>query len=161
MIIIGIDPGIATTGYGIIKKIKKGKVKNNVKCLGYGLIKTTPSFPMPERLQKINNELSRLIKKFQPNILAVENVYFFKNLKTIIPVSQAKGVILLTAAKNKIPVFQFAPLEIKATVTGIGRAEKIIVQKNVRRILKLKEPLKLDDAADALAVALTYLIKKI
>lgn len=160
MIILGIDPGIANTGYGIIKGFKNSKNKGKFKYLGCGLIKTSPTFPISERLQKLNNELSKLIKVFQPNVLAIENVYFFRNLKTVIPVSQAQGVILLTAAKNKIPVFRFTPLQVKMTVTGFGRAEKEAVQKRVKKVLKLNILPKSDDAVDALAVALTYLIKK-
>ena len=153
MIILGIDPGTATTGFGVVKK-----VKNGFKCLGYGLIKTVPTISTAERLKKINNELSKLIKKYQPDGLAIENVYFFKNLKTALPVSQASGVILLTAAKNKIPVFEFTPLQVKLAITKFGWAEKGIVQKRLKKLLKLKEVPKSDDAADALAIALTYLI---
>ena len=96
MIILGIDPGTATTGYGVIRKRK-----NRLETLDYGCILTSPSSPPSERLKKINNDLNLLIKKHKPNILAVEKLYFFKNLKTAMPVSQAKGVILLTAAKKK------------------------------------------------------------
>jgi crossover junction endodeoxyribonuclease RuvC len=161
MIILGIDPGIANTGYGIIDEVKKSGSKNKFKYLGCGLIKTAPSSPIAERLQKLNNDLSKIIKVFQPDAVAIENVYFFRNLKTVIPVSQAQGVILLTAAKNKLPVSRFTPLQVKMTVTGFGRAEKKIVQQSVKKTLKLKELPKSDDAVDALAVALTYLIKKI
>lgn len=161
MKILGIDPGLATIGYGVIKKYKKrGGEKATLKCLDYGLIKTTPALKSPERLKKINNELSRLIKKHRPNILAIENIYFFKNLKTAIPVSQATGVILLTAAKNKVSVSSFSPLQIKMAVTGFGRAEKKTVQNKIKKVLGLKELPKADDIADALAVALTYLIKE-
>ena len=161
MIILGIDPGTATTGYGVIKRVnnKNQRIKT-FKCLGYGTIKTLPSSPVGERLKKINNELSKLIKKYQPDVLAVEEIYFFKNLKTAVPVSQAKGVILLTAAKNKIPTFQFSPLEVKMAVTKYGRAEKGLLQKRIKKTLNLKEIPKTDDAADALGVALTYLIKR-
>lgn len=113
MIILGIDPGTATTGYGVIK-IKKNK---SITCLGYGLIKTSPSSPAPERLKKINNDLSRIIKNYRPEIMAIEKLYFFRNLKTAIPVSQACGVIMLTAAKNKIPVEGFTPLQMKLIIT--------------------------------------------
>ena len=91
----------------------------------------------------------------------MENVYFFKNLKTIIPVSQAQGVILLTAAKNNIPVSAFTPLQVKLAVTGFGHAEKEVLQKKIKKVLGLKELPKKDDAADALGVALTYIIKEI
>lgn len=161
MIILGIDPGLATIGYGVIKTNKrKLKGKAVLKYLGCGLIETLPSLNRPERLKKINNELSKLIKKYRPNLLAVENVYFFKNLKSIISVSQAQGVILLTAAKNNIPVSSFTPLQVKMTVTGFGRAEKEVLQEKIKKVLKIKELPKKKDASDALAIALTYIIKE-
>jgi len=154
MIVIGIDPGTATTGYGIIKKTKA------FKCLDYGTIQTTPSFTTPERLKILSNKLAKIMKKYQPEILAMENVYFYRNLKTAIPVSQAEGVILLTAAKKKVPVFQFTPLEVKMTVTGYGWAKKKRVQKKIKSLLKLKKAPKSPDAVDALAIALTYLLRR-
>lgn len=161
MIILGIDPGTATTGYGVVRAKKMNcKAKHNLKCLDYGLIKTSPTWAMAERLKKLNNELSKLIKKHHPKALAVENIYFFKNLKTAMPVSQAKGVILLTAAKNKIPVYEFSPPQVKMIVTGYGKAEKIQVQKRIKRLFSLKEIPKPDDAADALAIALAYVFTK-
>lgn len=163
MVIIGVDPGVAITGYGIIKESKKKRGKKGIfNCLAYGSIRTDPSFPPAERLKKINKELNKLIKKHQPEALAVENVYFFKNLKTAMPVSQAKGVILLAAANKNIPVYEFTPLQIKMLVTGYGRAEKKQVQEMIKAELNLKEVPKPDDAADALAVAVCCgnLIKK-
>lgn len=150
MIILGIDPGTATTGYGLIE-VKKNK---NIACLGYGIIQTSPAFPAPERLKKINNDLNRIIRKYRPEIMAIEKLYFFKNLKTAIPVSQACGVIMLTAAKNKIPVEGFTPLQVKSIITKNGWAPKSEVQKKIKKILKLKETPKSDDAADALAIAI-------
>ncbi len=155
MVILGIDPGIANTGYGLIKiKNRKLKTKNNLRCLDYGLIKTSPSFTTPDRLKKLSNELTKIIIKYQPEVMAVENIYFFKNLKTAMPVSQAKGVILLAAAKKKVPVEEFTPLQMKSMITKNGWASKIEVQKNVKRLLKLKEIPKPDDAADALGIAI-------
>lgn len=151
MIILGIDPGVATTGYGVVEMQKK------LKCLGYGVIKTEPTLIMAERLKKINNDLNKLIRKYRPDALAVENIYFFKNLKTAMPVSQAKGVILLTAAKKNIPVHEVTPLQAKMTITGYGRAEKKQVQKMIKILLHLKEIPEPDDAADALAVAISCL----
>jgi crossover junction endodeoxyribonuclease RuvC len=113
-----------------------------------------------ERLKIINSDLDSLILKHKPDFIAVESLYFFKNLKTAMPVSQAKGVILLTAAKRKIPVLEFTPLEVKMTVAGYGRAEKKQVQKMIQNFLKLKEFPKQDDAADALGVALCGILKK-
>jgi len=155
MIILGIDPGTASTGYGIIKKSK------SLKCLGYNVIRTAPGTEPGERLRQINNELSKIIKEYQPDILAIEKIFFFRNFKTAIPVSQAKGSILLTAAKKKLPVWEYTPLQVKLTITGNGRADKKEVQKSIQKMLKLKEIPKPDDAADALAIAATYLLKEI
>jgi len=154
MIICGIDPGTATTGFGIIRKTKK-----KLKVIDYGCIKTSPDLCAGDRLKIINNELNKLIKKHKPNILAVENIYFFKNFKTAMPVSQAKGVILLTAAKKKIPVYEITPLQMKMAITGYGKAEKKQVQEMLKVLLNLKEAPKSDDAADALGVALCCAFK--
>lgn len=161
MIILGIDPGTATTGYGVVRvKNIRRKTKNDLECLDCGLIKTSPTSSMPERLKTLNDELNKLIKKHRPGVLAVENIYFFKNFKTAMPVSQAKGVILLTAAKKNLPVHEFTPLQVKMIVAGYGKAEKIQVQKRVKRLFNLKEIPKPDDIADALAIALTYIFIK-
>ncbi len=159
MIILGIDPGTATTGYGFVKinnlksKNKKELSRLSFDSLQHGVIKTDPALTTPERLKKISNDLNKLIRKHQPQILAIENVYFFKNLKTALPVSQAKGVILLAAAKKKIPVYEFTPLQVKKTITNYGWAEKQKVQKKIRVLLKLKGKPLGDDVADALAIA--------
>ncbi len=158
MIILGIDPGTATTGFGVIKKTKE------IKVIDYGCITTNPGLEAGERLKIINNELNKLIKKHQPKIMAVESLYFFKNLKTAMPVSQAKGVILLTAAKKKIPVYEFTPLQVKMAVVGYGRAEKKQVQKMIQVLFNLEEKPKdknkrKDDATDALGIALCYALK--
>lgn len=154
MIIMGVDPGLAILGFGVIEKIKK-----DLKVLDYGCITTSPNLVPGDRLKKINSELDKLIKRHKPNILAVESIYFFKNLKTAMPVSQAKGVILFTAAKNKIPVCEFTPLQMKMAITGYGRAEKKQVQKMIKILLNLEEKpedknKRKDDATDALGIAL-------
>ncbi|OGZ17811.1 MAG: crossover junction endodeoxyribonuclease RuvC [Candidatus Nealsonbacteria bacterium RBG_13_36_15] len=154
MIILGVDPGTATTGYGLIKQNKKTKSGDSLQCLGYGLIQTSPSSSPAERLKKISKELNQLIKKYQPKVLAVENVYFFKNLKTALPVSQAKGVIMLAAANKNIPIYEFTPLQVKMAIAGYGRADKKQIQEIVKNELNLKEVPKPDDAADALAIAI-------
>ncbi len=165
MIILGIDPGTASTGYGIIKtshgcqSTKISQIKGTFECLDYGLIKTSPDLSTGDRLKKLNNELSKMIKRYRPEILAIESLYFFRNFKTAIPVSQACGVVFLTAAKNNIPVFSLTPLQVKMTIAGHGWAEKEKVQKIMKKILGLKEIPKPDDAADALAIALTYFLK--
>jgi len=148
MIILGIDPGTAATGYGIIKKNRE------LKLIEYGCIKTAADLKTAERLKELHNQLNNLIKKHKPNIVAVEDIFFFKNLKTAVKVSQARGAILLTAAKFKIPVFECTPLQIKQAITSYGRAEKIQIQKMVKTLLNLKEIPKPDDAADALAAAI-------
>jgi len=160
MIVLGIDPGTATTGFGILEK--KGK---QIKVLNYGCIITDPYFSDGERLKKINKEVNNLIKKYNPDVISIESLYFFKNLKTAMPVSQAKGVILLAAANKKIPVFEFTPLQVKMAITGYGKAEKNQVQKMIKKILNLEEKPKdknkrKDDASDALGIALCYLLSE-
>lgn len=151
MIILGIDPGTATTGYGVIEQKNK-----KIECIDYGCIETSPVLSDSKRLNVINKELKKIIKTFQPKVMAVENVFFFKNLKTAFPVSQAKGVILLTAAQKKISVYEYTPLQIKMAVTGYGKAHKKQVQSMTQVLFKLKEKPKPDDAADALAVAFCH-----
>lgn len=152
MIIMGIDPGTAITGFGVIEKSKVQSQK--LKAIDYGCIKTFTDSTTSERLKKLHDQLNSLMKKHKPDMVAVEDIFFFKNLKTAIKVSQARGVILLTAAKAKIPVSEYTPLQIKQAVTSYGRAEKIQVQKMVKLLLNLKEIPKPDDAADALAAAI-------
>jgi crossover junction endodeoxyribonuclease RuvC len=161
MIIMGIDTGFAKLGYAFIEIKKKG---GKLKTIDYGCIITDSNLFAGERLKKINTELNKLIKKYKPNLISVENIYFFKNLKTAMPVSQAKGVILFTAAKKKIPVFEFTPLQMKMAVTGYGKAEKKQVQKLIRVLLCLEERPKdknkrEDDATDALGIAICGALK--
>ncbi len=149
MIIMGIDPGTAITGYGLIKK-----TSDKLKLIEYGCIRTEPDLSTAERLHKLDQELAKLIKKHKPNKMAVEDIFFFKNLKTAVKVSQARGVILSRAAQMKIPVAEYTPLQIKQAVTSYGRAEKRQVQKMVKLLLNLDKIPKPDDAADALAAAI-------
>ena len=160
MIILGIDPGTATTGFGVIEKIK-----NKIRAIDYGCIITSPLQDAGERLLIIHIELNKLIDKFKPEVIAVEKLFFFKNLKTVMPVSQAKGVILFTAAKKKIPVFEFTPLQMKMAITGYGKAEKKQVQKMIKIMLNLEEKPKdknkrKDDATDALGMAICCTLGK-
>ncbi|MDD4531122.1 MAG: crossover junction endodeoxyribonuclease RuvC [Candidatus Pacebacteria bacterium] len=149
MIIMGIDPGTATTGFGVIEYKKK-----KLSCIDYGIIQTPAGQDMGERLIQLNLDLDQLIKKYKPEMAAVESLFFFKNLKTAMPVSQARGVILLTLAKKKVPVIDFTPQQAKTSVTGYGKATKKQVQKMVKNLLNLDEMPKPDDAADALALAI-------
>jgi len=169
MIILGIDPGTATTGYGIISTIIPKHLKQNKnlkpKVIDFGCIITSKSSSVGERLKKIHNEINELIEKHKPDLISIENLYFFKNLKTALPVSQAKGVILLSAAKKNIPVLEFTPLQVKMTVVGYGRAEKKQVQEMTKQLLDLSDfnlkekDRKKDDASDALGVALCAVLR--
>lgn len=148
-IILGIDPGLANTGYALIKKIK-----DNLTLLVYGVITTKAHLPIEKRLEKISKGLEKIIKKYQPQIIAIEELFFCKNVKTALKVGQAQGVILLTAQKRKLRIYNFTPLQVKQAVTNYGRAEKKQVQMMVKNILKLKKIPQPDDAADAIAIAI-------
>lgn len=149
---LGIDPGTATTGYGVI--CENG---NGLETLEYGCIKTSPKSSSHERLALIYKELKALIKKHKPDCVAVEKIFFGINTKTAIAVGQARGVILLSAAEAKVKIAEYTPLQVKLAITGYGRAEKGQIQKMVKTLLKLKQIPKPDDAADALAIALCQL----
>lgn len=148
MIILGIDPGIADTGYGIVEK--KGDVYVMVEC---GSITTPASEAMPKRLAMLAKELACLIARNRPEVVAVEEIFFAKNTKTAMAVAQARGVVLATAEQNNCRVREFTPLEVKQALTGYGRADKRQIQSMVKTILGLHAIPKPDDAADALAVA--------
>lgn len=148
-IIMGIDPGIADTGVGIIKK-----TGHTLTCLKYLSIKTPSKEFLANRLERLNNELVRLIKEHRPNLMAVEEIFFCKNVKTALVVGHARGVVLLVAKQNNLKLKEFTPLEVKQAVAAYGRADKVQVQKMVKLLLGLKELPRPDDAADALAVAI-------
>ena len=148
--ILGIDPGIADTGYGIIRTGNNGQLD----CLGYGSIRTKAKNQLPDRLETISKELNKVIKKYKPQLAAVEQIFFCKNVKTALTVSHARGIIILTARQNKIQVVEFTPLQVKQAVAAYGQASKIQVQKMVKLILNLRQLPKPDDAADALAIAI-------
>ncbi|OGE77865.1 MAG: crossover junction endodeoxyribonuclease RuvC [Candidatus Doudnabacteria bacterium RIFCSPHIGHO2_01_FULL_46_14] len=155
-IILGIDPGTATTGYGVIDSSpSRGEGRVGVmKSIEFGCIRTSKDNSLPERLEEIYNDLQKLIKKYQPDKIAVESVYFYNNVKTAIAVAQARGVVLLCARQNKTPVLEFTPLQVKNNLTNYGKAEKKQVQQMVKTLLNLKSIPKPDDAADALALAI-------
>lgn len=152
MRILGIDPGTATTGYGIIDIIDN----EIIEVVNYGVIHTTPDQTMTERLKAIFDDMNYLIENFSPQIMAIEQLFFFKNSKTVITVSQARGVILLSAANHGLEIKEYTPLEVKLTLTGYGRADKLEMQNTVTHLLDLEEIPKPDDAADALAIALCH-----
>ena len=149
MIILGIDPGIADTGFGLIQ-IKDHKLS----CLSYGSIKTSAKAEMGERLEIINLKLTDLIKKNRPDLMAIEELFFCNNAKTALIVGQARGVVVLTAKLNKIAAVEFTPYQVKQAVSAYGHAGKAQVQKMVKLILNLRQLPRPDDAADALAVAI-------
>lgn len=149
-IILGVDPGFGRMGYGVIEQ--NGR---DWRSLTYGCVNTSPKKNFRERIAEIYQELDGLIKKYHPTRLAVEELFFFNNAKTAMDVGQARGVVLLTAVLHNLPVDEYTPLQVKQSITGYGRAEKQQMQKMVAIILGIKEKIKSDDAADALAVALT------
>lgn len=152
IIVIGIDPGTATTGYGIIKAKNKEHT-----CLGYGTIETSSSWKIENRLQKIAADFNILINKYNPDIMAIESLFFFKNAKTAIPVSQARGVMLMTATQKGLEVYEYTPLQAKMATVGYGKAEKKQVQEMVKILLNLESIPRPNDASDALAVAICHL----
>jgi len=151
MNLAGIDPGTARIGWAVIHS-DKGRIIP----VDYGCVTTLQSDTPEIRLLSIHKELHALFEKYKPESLGVEDLFFATNSKTAIAVGQARGVILLTAAMNNIPISSYSPLAIKRTIAGSGSADKIQMQKMVMQILKLKEIPKPDDAADALAIALTH-----
>ena len=150
MIVLGIDPGYAIIGFGLIDTSKNNKV------IDYGVITTPKEDSIAIRLKNIESALCSLFEAYHPDAVAVEELFYFKNQKTVIPVAEARGVILLTAQKFCENIFEYTPMQIKQALTGQGRAEKKQIQFMVKSILGLKEVPKPDDAADALAVALTH-----
>lgn len=148
-VIMGIDPGFATVGFGFIT------CEKNPQIISCGCIETTPDTEFKERLNIIHRELKELIDKYQPEIVGVEEIFFANNAKTAINVSHARGVILLTLSQDNLPIYEFTPLQIKQAITGYGKADKKQVEEMVMISLKLKQRPKRDDAADALAIALT------
>jgi len=151
MRILGIDPGFARVGWAVIEN-QNAKYKMQ-SC---GCIETSKDIASQERLTDVYKQVCALIKKYRPDVLAIEELFFTTNAKTAFKVGEARGVIILAATMQKIPVFSYTPLQIKIAVTGYGKADKSQVGKMVKAILKLKEMPKLDDTADAIAVALTH-----
>lgn len=151
MYILGIDPGTAIMGYGLIDK--QG---NRLIPLTYASWRTPADLPMPERLLMLYREMTAFIETYQPAQVAVEELFFNRNTTTAISVGQARGVILLAAAQAGIPVYEYTPLQVKQAVVGYGKADKKQVQQMVRALLGLNEVPKPDDTADALAIAICH-----
>lgn len=150
---LGIDPGTATTGYGLVRLAPDGELV----AVKYGVILTPKDDSAPARLEMIYDQLSDLIREHQPETAAVEKLFFSRNVTTALAVGQARGVVMLALQKAGIESFEYTPKEIKNAVAGYGGADKRQVQEMVRALLQLDSIPKPDDAADALAVAITHL----
>ena len=151
MRILGIDPGIATVGFGVIESDR-----GQQRMIQYGAITTQAGLPLASRLVQIGNDLEKLIGQFQPDELAIEELFFSKNITTGIAVAHGRGVVLYTAEKMQIPIYEYTPMQVKQAVVGYGLAEKRQVMDMTRRLLKLKSIPRPDDAADALAIAICH-----
>ena len=151
MVILGIDPGFARCGWGVLK------VQNSeFRMQNYGCVETSKDSDPQERLVLVYKQAFALIKKYKPDALAIEELFFTNNAKTAFKVGEARGVIILAGAIQKIPVFSYTPLQVKVAVTGYGSADKGQVGRMIKAILRLKDTPKLDDTTDAIAVALTH-----
>ncbi len=151
MLILGIDPGTAIMGYGLVDN-----PDDVLELVAYGAITTTPDQPMPQRLLSIFRQLSSIIAQFHPEAMAVEELFFSRNVTTAIAVGQARGVALLAAAEAAMPVFEYKPQAVKQATVGYGRADKSQVQQMVRMLLNLDQIPRPDDAADAIAIAVCH-----
>jgi len=151
MVVLGIDPGLATVGYGVINKDSGG-----LSVIDYGVIETAKNESISARLMLIYEGICALIKKFKPDEIALEEIFYFKNQKTVIPVAEARGAIILACVKATGKLFEYTPLQVKSALTGNGVAKKPQVQNMVKLILELEQIPKPDDAADALAIAITH-----
>lgn len=152
MLVIGIDPGLATVGFGVIRTEKSINIP-----VSYGCIKTSSEKRTPQRLLDIYTEVIALFEKYSPEAIAVEKLFFNKNVTNAMSVSEARGVIFLAAQQRHIPVFEYTPLQVKQAITGSGRADKKQMQEMIKRLLNLKEVPKPDDAADGLSIALCHI----
>ncbi|BFL72484.1 MULTISPECIES: crossover junction endodeoxyribonuclease RuvC [Anaerococcus] len=155
MKILGIDPGIAIMGYGVVEF-----EANKVKVIENGVVTTSSKTTTPERLSILYKNLNEIIKEFKPDEFAIEELFFNQNVKTAITVGHARGIQILSAQENNLPIYEYTPLQIKQAITGYGRANKSQMQKTVTTLLNLKEIPKPDDAADALSVALCHALSQ-
>ncbi len=152
MIVLGIDPGMAIMGYGVVEQ-----KNNSLRVLDYGVTKTSSDMETPTRLLRIFESVEKLIDQYSPDAMAYEELFFNKNVKTALIVGHARGVAVLAGAKQGIDLFEYTPLQVKQAVAGYGRADKNQVQQMVKLLLNLREIPKPDDAADALAVAICHI----
>lgn len=153
MVVVGIDPGTATTGYGFVRETEQG----DLVAIDYGVIQTPAGWPAEQRLLLLYQELKRLLLLHQPDSGAVEKLFFSRNITTAIAVGQARGVLLLAMAELHLDVSEYTPMEVKQAITGYGGAEKKQIQMMAKALLHLDEIPKPDDAADALAIAICHI----
>lgn len=151
MRILGIDPGLAIVGYGIIDKDY-----NSYKTVAYDAVLTAAHTPIENRIKIIYDEVSLLIAQYKPDVMSIEELFFNNNAKTALAVGQARGVILLAAVERGIPIYEYTPLQVKQALTGYGRASKMQIQQMMKSLLGLREIPKPDDVADALAIAVCH-----
>ncbi len=151
MIILGIDPGYAIVGYGVVECVSA-----NFRLLACGAITTAADMPFHKRLKTIYDDMTQIVRQYSPEEMSIEKLFFNSNEKTAIDVAQARGVTLLPAIERDIPIFEYTPLQVKSSIVGYGRAEKNQVQEMVRNMLHLKNIIKPDDTADAVAIAITH-----
>jgi len=155
-IILGLDPGLASTGFGVVKEDGSGKLE----MLDYGVIRTPAHTDFADRINTVHQDLTQLIKKYKPQVAGIEKLFFCNNAKTALDVGQVRGVIILTLIQNKIPFHEFTPLQVKQNVCSYGKADKKQIQQMVKLLLDLKKTPSPDDAADALAIAICASQKK-
>jgi len=150
MLILGIDPGIAITGYAILSFDN-----SNISLIASGSIQTSKNKPTQERLVELYDDITEIIKTYEPDIASIEQLFYFKNLKTVIPVAQARGIVIMALAQNHVNIAEYTPLQVKQTITGFGRATKDEVKQMTSLALSMPMP-KLDDTVDAIAIALCH-----
>lgn len=152
MVVFGIDPGVGRTGYGLVQQEGSG----DIRAIAYGVIETAVGMPLPARLRSLYEQLQQLYARYRPDEMAVEELFFSRNVTTAIAVGEARGVVLLFAALADLPLYNYKPAEVKQAVVGVGNASKHQVQEMVRMQLDLEELPRPDDAADALAIAICH-----
>lgn len=153
MLVLGLDPGTARTGYGLVREHSDGTLE----AIAYGVFTTTPDMPTANRLLHLYSQLNQVLTQYQPEQVAIEELFFGKNATTGITVAQARGVLLLALAQAGRPIYEYKPKTAKMTITGFGDADKHQMQEMIRQILELESIPKPDDAADGLAIAITHL----
>jgi len=153
MKILGIDPGLGRVGFGLIE----AHSHNDVKALGWGVIETTPKAPIGSRLVEIHRDLTGLLEQLKPDVVAMESLFYFRNHTTLVPVAQARGVLVMLVEMAGLELFEYTPMQVKQALTGYGKAKKNEMTDAVQMRLNMEHPPKPDDAADGLAIAMTHL----